>query len=53
VVNLPAVVLVTLRIERLSCAYAGTGRSREALAWATRTARAWDVPLRLVAFAPE
>ena len=41
------------RVERLSCAYAGTDRSREALAWATRTARAWDVPLRLVAFAPE
>lgn len=41
------------RVARLSCAYAGTGRSREALAWATRTARAWDVPLRLVTFAPE
>jgi nucleotide-binding universal stress UspA family protein len=42
-----------LRVERLSCAYAGTDRSREALAWATRTARAWGVPLRLVVFAPE
>ncbi len=41
------------RVERLTCAYAGTGRSREALAWAIRTARAWAVPLRLVTFAPE
>ncbi|MGY1779827.1 universal stress protein [Geodermatophilus sp. SYSU D01036] len=41
------------RVTRLSCAWAGTDRSRAALAWAQRTAAAWDVPLRLVTFAPE
>ncbi len=32
---------------------AGTERSRAALTWALRAAAAWDVPLRLVTFAPE
>jgi nucleotide-binding universal stress UspA family protein len=41
------------RVTRLTCAWAGTERSRAALAWARRTAAAWDVPLRLVTFAPE
>ncbi|MGR6967127.1 universal stress protein [Geodermatophilus sp. URMC 61] len=49
----PRDCLAPRRVERLSCAYAGTDRSREALAWATRTAQAWRVPLRLLAFAPE
>ncbi|GAB3321327.1 universal stress protein [Geodermatophilus aquaeductus] len=41
------------RVTRLTCAWAGTERSRAALAWARRTAAAWDVPLRLITFAPE
>ncbi|GAB3196279.1 universal stress protein [Geodermatophilus arenarius] len=41
------------RVTRLTCAWAGTDRSRAALAWAQRTAAAWEVPLRLVTFAPE
>ncbi|SFT34378.1 Nucleotide-binding universal stress protein, UspA family [Geodermatophilus amargosae] len=41
------------RVTRLTCTWAGTERSRAALAWARRTAVAWDVPLRLVTFAPE
>jgi nucleotide-binding universal stress UspA family protein len=41
------------RVTRLSCAWVGTERSREALAWTRRTAQAWQVPLRLVTFAPE
>jgi nucleotide-binding universal stress UspA family protein len=41
------------RVTRLSCTWAGTDRSREALAWARRAAGAWGVPLRLVTFAPE
>ncbi|MGY1795476.1 universal stress protein [Geodermatophilus sp. SYSU D00525] len=41
------------RVTRLTCAWAGTDRSRAALAWVRRTAAAWEVPLRLVTFAPE
>jgi nucleotide-binding universal stress UspA family protein len=41
------------RVTRLTCTWAGTDRSRAALTWARRTAAAWDVPLRLVTFAPE
>ncbi|MGY1812788.1 universal stress protein [Blastococcus sp. SYSU D00820] len=41
------------RVTRLTCAWAGTERSREALAWTRRTAAAWGVPVRLVTFAPE
>ncbi len=41
------------RLTRLTCTWAGTDRSRAALVWARRTAAAWDVPLRLVTFAPE
>ncbi|MGY1698644.1 universal stress protein [Geodermatophilus sp. SYSU D00766] len=41
------------RVTRVTCAWAGTDRSRAALAWARRTAAAWRVPLRLVTFAPE
>ncbi|MGY1716344.1 universal stress protein [Geodermatophilus sp. SYSU D01106] len=41
------------RVTRVTCTWAGTDRSRAALAWATRTAAAWGVPLRLVTFAPD
>ncbi|WP_369255581.1 universal stress protein [Geodermatophilus amargosae] len=41
------------RVTRLTCTWAGTDRSRAALAWARRISAAWDVPLRLVTFAPE
>ncbi|MGY1831736.1 universal stress protein [Geodermatophilus sp. SYSU D01180] len=41
------------RVTRVTCAWAGTDRSRAALAWARRRAAAWEVPLRLVTFAPE
>jgi nucleotide-binding universal stress UspA family protein len=39
-------------VTRLTCAWAGTDRSRAALVWARRATEAWDVPLRLVTFAP-
>ena len=38
---------------RLTCAWAGTERSREALAAARQFADRWDVPIRLVTFVPE
>jgi nucleotide-binding universal stress UspA family protein len=41
------------RVTRLTCTWAGTDRSRAALAWAGRAAAAWGVPLRLVTFAPD
>ena len=41
------------RVTRLTCTWAGTDRSRAALAWARRAAAEWAVPLRLVTFAPE
>ncbi|NEK59069.1 universal stress protein [Geodermatophilus sabuli] len=41
------------RLTRLSCAWAGTDRSRAALDWTRRAAAAWDVPVRLLTFAPE
>lgn len=39
--------------SRLTCAWAGTARSAEALTWTRRLARRWGVPVRLVTFAPE
>ncbi len=44
---------VAERVRGLTCAWAGTPASREALTWARRTAAAWRVPLRLLTFAPE
>jgi nucleotide-binding universal stress UspA family protein len=38
---------------RLTCAWAGTTRSREALEYTRRLAAAWGVPIRLVTFVPE
>lgn len=38
---------------RLTCAWAGTARSREALAFTRSLATAWDLPIRLVTFVPE
>jgi nucleotide-binding universal stress UspA family protein len=38
---------------RLTCAWAGTARSREALAAAQAFAQRWGVPIRLVTFVPE
>jgi len=38
---------------RLTCAWAGTARSREALAFTRSLASAWDLPVRLVTFVPE
>ena len=38
---------------RLTCAWAGTERSREALAAARAFAERWGVPIRLVTFVPE
>jgi len=38
---------------RLTCAWAGTERSREALAAAQLFAERWGVPIRLVTFVPE
>ncbi|WP_222192741.1 universal stress protein [Modestobacter italicus] len=39
--------------RRLTCAWAGTARSREALAAARGFADRWGVPIRLVTFVPE
>lgn len=39
-------------ITRIDCAYVGTAQSEDALATAAALARAWSVPLRIVAFAP-
>ena len=41
------------RPTRLTCAWAGTARSREALAAAREFAGRWGVPIRLVTFVPE
>ncbi|MGY1840896.1 MULTISPECIES: universal stress protein [unclassified Modestobacter] len=41
------------RPNRLTCAWAGTARSREALATTRAAAARWGVPVRMVTFVPE
>jgi nucleotide-binding universal stress UspA family protein len=41
------------RPTRLTCAWAGTARSRDALAAARTFAERWRVPIRLITFVPE